>query len=46
LVFYSARDPMLLEVLDIRRRYFRANLSQAIAMLKEVEGQRQTAMRR
>jgi DNA-binding transcriptional ArsR family regulator len=39
-VFYSLRDPMLLEVLDILRRYFQANLSQAIAMLEEVEGQR------
>ncbi len=35
-VFYSLRDPMLLEVLDILRRYFQANLSQAIAMLEEV----------
>ena len=40
-VFYSLRDPMLLEVFDILRRYFQANLSQAIAMLEEVEGQRQ-----
>lgn len=40
-VFYSLRDPMLLEVLDILRRYFQANLSQAIAMLEEVEGQPQ-----
>jgi ArsR family transcriptional regulator len=40
-VFYSLRDPMLLEVLDILRRYFQANLSQAVAMLEEVEGQRQ-----
>jgi DNA-binding transcriptional ArsR family regulator len=40
-VFYSLRDPMLLEVLDILRRYFQANLSQTIAMLEEVEGQRQ-----
>ena len=39
-VFYSLRDPMLLEVLDILRSYFQANLSQAIAMLEEVEGQR------
>jgi ArsR family transcriptional regulator len=40
-VFYSLRDPMLLEVLEILRRYFQANLSQAVAMLEEVEGQRQ-----
>ena len=41
-VFYSLRDPMLIEVLDIMRRYFQANLSQAIAMLEQVEGERQS----
>ncbi|MBI3683243.1 MAG: winged helix-turn-helix transcriptional regulator [Acidobacteria bacterium] len=40
-VFYSLRDPVLIEVLDIMRRYFQANLSQAIAMLEEVEAERQ-----
>jgi ArsR family transcriptional regulator len=38
-VFYSLRDPMLIEVLDILRRYFQANLSQAITMLGEVEAE-------
>lgn len=38
-VFYSLRDPMLVEVLDILRRYFQANLSQAIAMLDEAEAE-------
>jgi DNA-binding transcriptional ArsR family regulator len=37
-VFYSLRDPMLIEVLDIMRRYFQSNLSQAKAMLEQVEG--------
>ena len=40
-VFYSLRDPMLIEVLDILRRYFQANLSHAIAMLEEVEAEGQ-----
>jgi ArsR family transcriptional regulator len=40
-VFYSLRDPMLVEVLDILRRYFRANRSQAIAMLDEAEAEAQ-----
>ncbi|HWR54737.1 MAG TPA: metalloregulator ArsR/SmtB family transcription factor [Bryobacteraceae bacterium] len=40
-VFYSLRDPMLAEVLDIMRRYFQANLTQAIAMLNEVEAEPQ-----
>ena|SRR2546422_138386 len=40
-VFYSLRDPALIEVLDIMRRYFQANLSQAIAMLEEVQAERQ-----
>ncbi|MHB8636190.1 MAG: ArsR/SmtB family transcription factor [Fimbriimonadaceae bacterium] len=36
-VFYSLRDPMLLEVLDIMKRYFLAHLGEAIAMLKGLE---------
>ncbi len=41
-VFYSVRNPVLLEVLDIMRRYFQANLKDAVQMLHEVraEGQR------
>jgi ArsR family transcriptional regulator len=40
-VFYSLRDPMIADVLDIMRRYFQANLTQAIAMLNEVEAEPQ-----
>jgi len=36
-VFYSIRNPLLVEVLDIMRRYFQANLADAIQMLEEVE---------
>jgi len=36
-VFYSIRNPVLVEVLDIMRRYFQTNLADAIQMLGEVE---------
>jgi ArsR family transcriptional regulator len=36
-VFYSIRNPVLVEVLDIMRRYFQTNLADAIRMLAEVE---------
>jgi DNA-binding transcriptional ArsR family regulator len=38
-VFYSLRSPVLLEVLDIMRRYFQANLEDAIQMLGEIEAE-------
>jgi ArsR family transcriptional regulator len=38
-VFYSLRDPVLIEVLDILRRYFEANLTEAIEMLGEVQAE-------
>jgi DNA-binding transcriptional ArsR family regulator len=37
-VFYSLRDPLLVEVLDIMRRYFLAHLSEANTMLNEMAG--------
>ena len=33
-VWYSLRDPMLVEVLNTMRRYFQAHLEEAMAMLK------------
>jgi DNA-binding transcriptional ArsR family regulator len=36
-VFYSVRDPLLIEVLDIMRRYFQAHVEEAISMLKEID---------
>ena len=36
-VFYSVRDPLILEVLDILRRYFQAHIEEAMAMLKEID---------
>ena len=37
-VFYSLRNPVLVEVLEIMRRYCQANLAEAIQMLGEMEG--------
>jgi ArsR family transcriptional regulator len=36
-VFYSIRNPVLVEVLDVMRRYFQTNLAAAVQMLEEVE---------
>jgi ArsR family transcriptional regulator len=36
-VFYSLRDPVLIEVLDILKRYFYAHLSQTMSMLEEIQ---------
>jgi len=36
-VFYSLRDPVLIEVLDILKRYFYSQLSQTMSMLKEIQ---------
>ena len=36
-VFYSVRDPLLIEVLDIMRRYFQAHVEEAISMLQEID---------
>jgi DNA-binding transcriptional ArsR family regulator len=35
-VFYSLRDPVLIEVLDVLRRYFFSQLSATMSMLKEL----------
>jgi DNA-binding transcriptional ArsR family regulator len=35
-VFYSIRDPALIKVLDILRRYFYSQLSSTVSMLEEV----------
>lgn len=36
-VFYSIRDPLIIEVLDLMRRYFQAHLEEALASLKEMD---------
>lgn len=35
-VFYTVRDPLLSEVLDLMRRYFEAHLEEALATLDEI----------
>ena len=34
-VFYSLRDPLLNELMDIMRRYFQSHMEEAVAMLRE-----------
>ena len=36
-VFYSVRDPLIIEVLDIMRRYFHVHLSEVRATLKAID---------
>ena len=38
-VFYSLRDPLLIEVLATMRRYFQAHLEESLAMLAELDQQ-------
>jgi DNA-binding transcriptional ArsR family regulator len=39
LVYYSLRDPLLREVLDVMRRYFLSHLEDSLAMLREMESE-------
>ncbi len=39
-VWYSLRDPMLVEVLDTMRRYFKAHLEEAMGILAEIRQSR------
>jgi len=36
-VFYSVRDPLIIEVLDIMRRYFHAHFNEIRATLKAID---------
>lgn len=36
-VFYSVRDPLIIEVLDIMRRYFHSHMSEVLATLKALD---------
>lgn len=36
-VFYSVKDPLILEVLALMRRYFHAHLKESLGMLDEME---------
>ena len=41
-VFYSLRDPVLIEVLEVLKRYFYSQLSQTMSMLKEMRMDQRT----
>lgn len=36
-VFYSVRDPVIIEVLDLMRRYFHTHLNESLATLKAMD---------
>src|SRR6201985_2515963 len=36
-VFYSVRDPIMIEVLNLMRTYFHAHLKESLSMLDEME---------
>ena len=36
-VFYSVRDPLLIEVLDSMRRYFQTHVEESMTMLQELD---------
>jgi DNA-binding transcriptional ArsR family regulator len=36
-VFYSVRDPIIIQVLQLMRTYFQAHLKEAMGMLNEIE---------
>ncbi|MCL4402132.1 MAG: metalloregulator ArsR/SmtB family transcription factor [Acidobacteria bacterium] len=38
-VFYSLKNPVLVEVLDMMRRYCQANLTDAVEMLGEIDAE-------
>jgi DNA-binding transcriptional ArsR family regulator len=36
-VFYSVRDPLIVEVLDVMRRYFHAHMNEVLSTLKAID---------
>jgi ArsR family transcriptional regulator len=36
-VFYTVRDPIIIEVLDLMRRYFHTHMSEVLATLKAID---------
>ena len=41
-VFYSLRDPVLIEVLEILKRYFYSQISQTRSMLEQIQKEQRT----
>jgi DNA-binding transcriptional ArsR family regulator len=44
-VFYSVRDPLLIDVLDTMRRYFQAHIDEAMSTLKEIKDKEEVAVK-
>lgn len=38
-IYYSLRDPVLIDVLDLLRRYFQAHLNETVSMLGEMDAE-------
>ena len=36
-VFYSVRDPLILDILDLMRRYFHKHIGESLALLEEIQ---------
>lgn len=36
-VFYTVRDPLIIDVLDLMRRYFHSHLAESLATLKAID---------
>lgn len=36
-VFYSVRDPLIVEVLDVMRRYFHAHLAESLTQFRDLD---------
>jgi DNA-binding transcriptional ArsR family regulator len=45
-VFYSVRHPLIIEVLDVMRRYFHVHLAEALTMLKAIDKDDKKARKR
>jgi ArsR family transcriptional regulator len=43
-VFYSVRDPIIIEVLNLMRTYFQTHLKESLGMLDEMEKPLETAL--
>jgi DNA-binding transcriptional ArsR family regulator len=39
-VFYSVRDPLIIQVLDVMKRYFQKHLNESVAILEEMRSAR------
>jgi ArsR family transcriptional regulator len=43
-VFYSVRDPIIIDVLNLMRTYFQTHLKESLGMLDEMENPLETAL--